>query len=305
MNDKSEGGEPRSEEATDDPSIGHAIRGWLRGLWKAKNGDSTVRDTLEGLIEERVEAEVPFDQDELALLANIFELRGRTVQDVMVPRFEIVAIERNTTLSGVVEAIMREGHSRLPVFSETLDNAVGMVHIKDVIAWRGRDDDFKLNDIGHELLFVAPSMQVLELLLEMRVKRCHMALVVDEYGGIDGLVTIEDLVEEIVGEIEDEHDAEDVPEFSWRSDGGLDADARASIDSFEAMFGPVATIEEHEEIKSLGGLVFSLVGRVPIRGEIIAHPAGVEFEVLDADPRRVKRLRIRRSRAATVANAPA
>ncbi len=305
MNDKSEGGVPRAEEPADDPSIGNAIRGWLRGLWKPKNGDSTVRDTLEGLIEERVDAELPFDQDELALLANIVELRGRTVQDVMVPRVDVVAIERNTSLAGVVEAIMREGHSRLPVFSETLDNAVGMVHIKDVIAWRGRDDEFKLNDIVHELLFVAPSMQVLELLLEMRVKRCHMALVVDEYGGIDGLVTIEDLVEEIVGEIEDEHDAEDEPEFRWQSDGGLDSDARASIESFEAMFGPVATVEEHEEIKSLGGLVFSLVGRVPIRGEIIAHPAGVEFEVLDADPRRVKRLRIRRSRPATVANAPA
>jgi magnesium and cobalt transporter len=301
MNDKSEGGEPQTKKPVDYTSIGNAIWHWLRGLWRAKNGDSTARETLEVLIEERVEAELPFDQDELALLANIFELRGRTVQDVMVPRVDIVAIERNTSFAGVVEAIMREGHSRLPVFNETLDNSFGMVHIKDVIAWRGRDDKFKLNDIVHQLLFVAPSMQVLELLLEMRVKRCHMALVVDEYGGIDGLVTIEDLVEEIVGEIEDEHDAEDKPEFRWRADGSLDADARASIESFEEMFGRVATVEEHEEIKSLGGLVFSLVGRVPIRGEIITHPAGVEFEVLDADPRRVKRLRICRSRPATVA----
>ena len=134
---------------------------------------------------------------------------------------------------------------------------------------------------------------VLDLLLEMRVTRVHMALVVDEYGGIDGLVTIEDLVEEIVGEIEDEHDREDEPDLIRRSDGTFDADARAAIEAFEEQVGRVFTEEEHENIDTLGGLVFSLAGRVPIRGELIGHPSGLEFEVLDADPRRIKRLRVR------------
>lgn len=267
--------------------------GWLKSLFKPKNGEGSARDVLEELIEEREEAEVPIDAEERLLLANILELKGRTIHDVMVPRADIVSIECETGLSDVIDLITREGHSRLPVFQEALDDAIGMVHIKDVLAWRGKDSQFALREIVRKALFVPPSMQVLELLLEMRATRCHMALVVDEYGGIDGLVTIEDLVEEIVGEIEDEHDRTDEPIMVDGPGGTLIADARATIEMLEERFGALVNNEEREDIDTLGGLVFSLAGRVPVRGELIAHPCGLEFEILDADPRRIKKLRLR------------
>jgi magnesium and cobalt transporter len=211
-----------------------------------------------------------------------------------VPRADIVAIPINAPLKEVIDVVMREGHSRLPIYTETLDDAQGMVHIKDVVGWRGRDADFKLADVQRKLLFVAPSMRVLELLLEMRVKRSHMALVVDEFGGVDGLVTIEDLVEEIVGEIDDEHDNDDEPKLEHRRDGSWVADARIELKVFEERLGESFSNEDHEDIDTLGGLVFSIAGRVPIRGEIITLPDGTEFEILDADPRRIHRVRIRK-----------
>ena len=160
-------------------------------------------------------------------------------------------------------------------------------------AWRGADADFSLVGILRKILFVPPSMRVMELLLDMRMKRSHMALVVDEFGGIDGLVTIEDLVEEIVGEIEDEHDRTDGPMLIRRPDGTFDADGRATIEELEAIAGRLLSDDERENIDTLGGLVFSEAGRVPVQGDIIRHSSGIEFEVLDADPRRIKRLRIR------------
>jgi CBS domain containing-hemolysin-like protein len=196
-------------------------------------------------------------------------------------------------LPEVIELMTKMGHSRLPVYRETLDDAIGMVHIKDVLAWRGEDAAFRLAKIMRRVLFVAPSMEVLELLLEMRAKRSHMALVVDEFGGVDGLLTIEDVVEEIVGEIEDEHDRDLEPNLVLRADGTIDVDARAPVEVLEEKFGHKLSDEEREEIDTLGGLVVSLAGRVPIRGELIAHPSGVEFEVLEADPRRIRRLRFR------------
>jgi CBS domain containing-hemolysin-like protein len=169
-----------------------------------------------------------------------------------------------------------------------------MVHIRDVLACIAGERKYDLMQIKREVLFTAPSMRALDLLLEMRLKRIHMALVVDEFGGIDGLVTIEDVVEEIVGEIEDEHDVAEGPKLIQRPDGTLIADARATIEEFEAMVGPVLSAEEREEdVDTLAGLVFALAGRVPSRGELITHPAsGIAFEVLDADPRRIKRLKI-------------
>jgi len=168
-----------------------------------------------------------------------------------------------------------------------------MVHIKDLLLSEVGEGDFNLKSLIRPVLFVAPSMHVLELLLEMRVQRTHMALVVDEFGGVDGLLTIEDLVEEIVGEIEDEHDQEEVPALEQRADGSWDADARVEVESFEGSYGEFLSEDERAEINTMGGLVFSLAGRVPIRGELVRHPAGLEIEVLDADPRRIKRLRVR------------
>ena len=189
-------------------------------------------------------------------------------------------------------AMTKDNHSRLPVYNENLDDANGMVHIKDVLAWHDRDEDFSLTNVLRTVLFVSPSMQVLELLLEMRAKRSHMALVVDEFGGVDGLVTIEDLVEEIVGEIEDEHDKDIEPQLIRETDGSLTADARVLLVMLETMAGEVFAKEKLEDIDTLGGLVFSLAGRVPVRGELIRHSSGLEFEILDADPRRIKCVRV-------------
>ena len=280
--------------ATTDPQ---GSGGWVRSFWRMirrdRSGDSSVRDTLKELIEERDEADQPINDDERLLLANILELRLRTVHDVMVPRADIVAIGVATLHAEIIDIITREGHSRLPVFGESLDDAMGFIHAKDVLAWRNSEAEFSPSRILRKLLFVAPSMQVLELLLEMRVKRAHMALVVDEYGGVDGLVTIEDLVEEIIGEIEDEHDQNEEPALTSVSDGSLVADARVTIESLEEKIGPILNDEEREAIDTLGGLVFSLAGRVPIRGELIRHACGLEFEVLEADPRQIRRLRVR------------
>ena len=188
-----------------------------------------------------------------------------------------------------------QAHSRIPVYRGTLDDIEGMVHIKDVLACLNLVQPLQLKDIVRRVLFVAPSMPILELLLQMRVTRVHMALVVDEFGGIDGLVTIEDLVEEIVGEIEDEHDEDGTPLIAERSDGSFDADSRVPLDEFEERVGQILTEEERsEDIDTLGGLVFFLAGRVPVRGEVIRHDSGIEFEILDADPRRIRRMRISR-----------
>ncbi len=283
---------PSPPDATEESGPISTLSSWVRGLFGHRNGNATVRDTLEELIEERDEAEAPIDDEERLLLANILELNDRTIHDVMVPSADIIGVEIGSGIDQVIELITREGHSRLPVYRETLDDATGFIHIKDVVAWRGRDKEFNLADIQRKLLFVSPSMQVLELLLEMRVQRRHMALVVDEYGGVDGLVTIEDLVEEIVGEIEDEHDRSEEPDLFRREDGAIDAEARVRIDDLEELVGVFVSDEEREDIDTLGGLVFSLAGRVPVRGELIGHPSGLEFEVLDADPRRIKRLRV-------------
>ncbi len=293
---------PRTNGAFNGRSLLTSLGNWLRGWrFRHENGNS-ARDTLDELIEEREEAELPIDEDERRLLANILELRDRTIEDVMVPRADIVGVEVDTSLSDLIEVMTKQGHSRIPIYRETLDDALGMVHIKDVLAWRGKEDEVSLPKIMRPVLFVSPFMRVADLLLEMRVKRCHMALVVDEFGGIDGLVTIEDLVEEIVGEIEDEHDRTNEPSLLARPDGSFDADARVTIEDLEERIGSFVTEEEREEIDTLGGLVFSLAGHVPIRGELITHPSGTEFEVIDADPRRIKRLRIRNPRPSAVAN---
>ena len=224
----------------------------------------------------------------------------------MVPRADIVAVEIETPLAELRELIARRAHSRLPVYRETLDDVVGLVHIKDVVAMSGRTDaEVHLRDILRDVLVVAPSMPALDLLLEMRQSRQQMALVVDEFGGIDGLVTIEDLVEEIVGDIEDEHEADTAPELITRPDGTWLADARVLLEDFEALAGPVRQAEEElDDIDTLGGLVFALAGRIPARGELISHPTGLEFEVVDADPRRIRRLRIRRAQMAGQKGAP-
>lgn len=292
----SEDAQPLSQTAAEPATKSGGLWGWIRSWFGAKNGDSALRDTFEELIEEHEERVDAIDPGERALIENILNLGGLTAHDVMVPRVDIGAVEVNTTLEDLVGLINTEAHSRLPVYRETLDDVIGMVHIKDVLAEMGKQGSFSLRRILRKILFVAPTMPVLDLLLQMQMTQLHMALVVDEYGGIDGLITIEDLVEQIVGEIKDEHDAEEGPELVRSTQGSVVADARVPIERFEEQVGAILTEEERaEDIDTLGGLLFTLTGRVPTRGELVVHQAsGVEFEILDADPRRIKRLRARK-----------
>ena len=277
------------------------IRRWLRKLLGRGNGESQLRETIEeiiGEIEEAIpeeEAATPIGGHERMLLGNILALRHLSADDVMVPRADIVSVDVDTGLDELTRIMSAAAHSRLPVYRENLDDVLGIVHIKDVLKQASSDRPFDLAKILVTVLFVAPSMRALDLLMEMRLKRVHMALVVDEFGGIDGLITIEDLIEEIVGEIEDEHDVDEGPKLTRYPDGSLIADARATIEEFEELVGPILTDEERgEDLDTLGGLVSDLADRVPTRGELIVHePSGVGFEVMEADPRRVKRLRVR------------
>ncbi len=287
---------PDGDENNGSPEGG--FLGILNPFRKRNNGENSVRDTLEELLEEREEQALPLEAEEAKLLKNILGLRERTIEDVCVPRTDICAIAVDAKLEEVVTLMTREGHSRIPVYGEDLDDPIGMVHIKDVIAWQNQAETFNLANICRKVLFVAPSARVLELLLEMRTKRVHMALMVDEYGGTDGLVTIEDLVEEIVGEIEDEHDHPEGPLYVERADGKIDADARWELEDVEEKIGLFLDEDEREDIDTLGGLVFSIAGHVPIRGEVIRHGAsGLEFEILEADPRRIHRLRLQNIQA--------
>ncbi|MFD2234331.1 hemolysin family protein [Phaeospirillum tilakii] len=264
------------------------------GVKRRPRGGETVREALEELIEDREVAENPIDAHERQLLGNILHLRGVTAADVKVPRADIVAVEAQTSQEDLIRLFIACGHSRLPVYRRTLDDVIGMIHIKDLVEVLGQGKPFNLSRLLRRVQFVAPSMRATDLLLEMRLRRTHLALVVDEYGGIDGLITIEDLVEQIVGEIDDEHDPVEEPDIVELPDGTLDADARTPIDAFEARAGEVLTDEEREEVETLGGLVSFVAGRMPGRGELITHSAGLEFEVVDADPRRIKRVRVRR-----------
>jgi len=259
-----------------------------------RNGEGSLRHTLEEIIEEsqRSEDAEPIAENERNLLLNILKLRDLTAEDVMVPRADIVAASADINLEELIGLMSKEAHSRIPIFREHLDDVIGFVHMKDVISSLTGRRTFNIKRVMRNLLIVAPSMRVHDLLLQMRLTRVHMAMVVDEFGGIDGLVTIEDLIETIVGEIEDEHETE-ASLLRASNDQEIIASARATVDELEAMLGPILTEEEREDdIDTLGGLVAYIVGRVPSRSEIILHDSGLSFEVLEADPRRIKRLRI-------------
>src|SRR6202048_5211320 len=276
------------------------LRNFLRLIRRPRDGES-LRETIDEMIEEpSTDGPHPLGAQERVLIGNILKVHNRTAADTMVPRIDIVALHVETPFPEVVNCMVEQGHSRVPVYRETLDDVIGFVHIKDVLGPVAERRETKLAPLLRKVLFVAPSAPILDLLVQMRQARTHIAVVVDEFGGIDGLVTIEDLIEEIVGEIEDEHDVAGGPSLVERSDGSLIADARTPIELLEEHEGARLRPDgDQEEVDTLGGLVSSLAGRVPKRGEVIAHPLGIEFEVLAADPRRIKRLRVRRARAPT------
>jgi len=276
----------------------------LMQLLRGENASSAaMRESLEEVIEESDRKEPALSQQERVMLSNLLSFGELKVSDVMLPRAQIVAADEDTPLAELMSLFREAKHSRLPVYRENLDDPTGLVHVKDVLTLlepNGANDyrltSAKIARIRRPILFAPPSMRALDLLLKMQASHTHLALVIDEYGGTDGLVSIEDIIEEIVGDIADEHD-EEAPALK-RDEDGFVADARVELEDFKAETGvDLATSEADEAVDSLGGLVASLVGRVPQRGEIIAHPSGYEFEVLEADPRRIKRLRIRRGEA--------
>ena len=271
----------------------------LLQILRGENASSAaMRESLEEVIEDSERQSPALSEQERVMLTNMLAFGELKVRDVMVPRAEIVAADETMPLPELVTLFRAAEHSRLPVYRETLDDATGLVHVKDVMALLEfrPDGDYRLADssipaIKRQVLFVPPSMRALDLLLKMQTSHTHLALVIDEYGGTDGLVTIEDIIEEIVGDIADEHDDEGM---ALRRDGTCYVvDARLDLEDFKSETGiDLSTPESDEDVDSLGGLVTSLLGRLPQRGEIITHPSGFEFEVLDADPRRVRRLRI-------------
>jgi magnesium and cobalt transporter len=276
-------------------------------LWKrlmhflrGDNAASAIRESLEEVIEESDRQGAALSVPERTMLANLLKFGELKVKDVMVPRADIVAVEENASLDELVCKFREAQHSRLPVYRKTLDDPVGLIHLKSVLNLLKADGEGRfllsekpIGEIKHDILFVPPSMPVLDLMLKMQTLHIHLALVVDEYGGTDGLVSIEDILEEIVGDIADEHD-EEAPHVHALPGGGFLADARIGLEDFRAETGIAFPLSEDEaEIETLGGLTVAILGRVPQRGEIVVHPAGYEFEILEAVPRRVKRLRIR------------
>lgn len=254
--------------------------------------EESLRDVVAELVEEPT-SQTGATPTERLMLANVLELREKTVADCMLPRASIVAVELETTLQDLITLMTETQHSRIPVYRDTLDDVLGMVHMKDVLDALAHGRRPALHQLLRQVLFVPPTMPLTRLLMQMRQSRHHMAMVVDEYGGIDGLVTIEDLVEEIVGEIDDEHDDVAQPRIVIRADGSLIAEARLTIDDFEERVGPFLSEDERAEIDTLGGLVFLLAGRLPQPGETFTHPAGFAFDVLELEQNRVKRVRVR------------
>ena len=291
----------------------------LRTIFRWKS--STLRADLRDVLEDGA-GESGFSPIERAMLKNILALRERRVVDVMVPRADIIGVQREIALGELMKVFENAGHSRLVVYDDTLDDAVGMVHIRDLVAFmtvratlsgtnnRRRKKplpaglDLKAIDLSmplsaakivREILYAPPSMPVLDLLAKMQTTRIHLALVVDEYGGADGVVSIEDIVEQIVGEIADEHDEDTAPGVVRQSDGSFLADARASLEDVTAIVGEEFDVADiAQEVDTLAGYVATRIGRVPVRGELVPGPGPFELEILDADPRRVKRLRIYR-----------
>jgi CBS domain containing-hemolysin-like protein len=336
----------RQPRLTGDDTVG-ATLGWLTALRTRLGlpGGQTLRDTLADALKGANDSEA-FKPEEREIFLRLLSFGNLRIDDIMVPRADIIAMDESETLEDLLRTFDRSGVSRVPVYNETLDDPRGMVHVKDLLRWMmggaegrpaiegrapvpalrrdgsveprpegvadghveaplqfGRLDlsrSIATSKLRRPVLFVPPSMMAMNLLIRMQSQKVHMALVVDEYGGTDGLVTIEDLVEQIVGRIEDEHDEAEAANIIDDPKLGLIAIARTPVKELEQRVGlALVKPEDEASIDTLGGLVFSLVGRVPVRGELVRHPAGIEFEVLDADPRRVKRVKIHLARGTT------
>ena len=262
----------------------------------SKNLNKDLDQELEQFVAKRINADDSNGKTlshENELLKNLAGLRGITASDVMVPRVDIVSVAMSDDFNEIVKQLIKTNHSRVPVRNESLDDIVGILHIKDVLANLFLKEKQNIKTLLKKPIFVSPSISLLDLLYEMRIKRRHLALVVDEYGGIDGLVTIEDLVEELVGEIEDEHDLSSECRLDKMEDGSIVVEARIMIDLLENFIQSIRKEDLNEEIETLGGFIVSIAGRVPVKGEVIKYsPSGLKFEILEADPRKVISVKI-------------
>ena len=283
--------------ADDDGREPESFFGRLKGLFTRPGDGGEFADSLDA---DTREAAMRLPRARREMIERVIAFDEKRVADVMAPRADIVAVDMETPLDELIRAFAEAGHSRLPVYRGDLDDPIGMVHIKDVVALVAHPesappgDEPILKKIRRALLYVPRSMRVTDLLLRMQASRVHMALVIDEFGGTDGLLTIEDLVEEIVGDINDEHDDDAAPTIVARQGGGWEADGRVEFAEFAATTG--ITLEgDSEEVDTIGGLVVALAGRVPQRGEVLPHPSGYDFEIVEADARKVRKVRIRRT----------
>src|SRR3990167_6334268 len=283
--------------ADDDGREPESFFGRLKGLFTRPGDGGEFADSLDA---DTREAAMRLPRARREMIERVIAFDEKRVADVMAPRADIVAVDMETPLDELIRAFAEAGHSRLPVYRSDLDDPIGMVHIKDVVALVAHPesappgDEPILKKIRRALLYVPRSMRVTDLLLRMQASRVHMALVIDEFGGTDGLLTIEDLVEEIVGDINDEHDDDAAPTIVARQGGGWKADGRFEFAEFAATTG-ITREGDSEEMDTIGGLVVALAGRVPQRGEVLPHPSGYDFEIVEADARKVRKVRIRRT----------
>ncbi len=269
---------------------------FFKNIFNLRNSE-TVRETIEDLIEEASEnGDDNFSEHEQLLLNNILYLKDKKCAQAMIPRANIIGFQKDGTVAELAELMVSKGHSRIPIYGKSLDDIIGIIHVIDLVRYINRDKNVSVEEIANkDVKFVSPSMRVLDLLRYMQINKVHMAMVVDEYGGIDGLVTIEDLLEEIVGDIEDEYDFDEDPVITIQDSQTIIADARAELDEIKE----IAAIDlyqdledENLEIDTLGGLVFHIAQRIPNRGEIIEGAKGIKFRILDVDPRRIKKVMI-------------
>ena len=272
------------------------IRKLFENFFFKKNiENNNLKQSIETVLDSDLKDTEGISKHERLMLLNILKIDGIRSSDIMIPRADIGAVELNDSFEKVLEVFIKEAHSRVPIYEKNLDNIIGMIHIKDLVNYQNQkktETNF-LQNLKREILEIPPSMPVLDLLLKMQLTRLHMGIVIDEYGCTDGLVTIEDVIEEITGEIEDEHDEKNLPMLIKSSVNTFEASARIEIDELHK----VTNVEflnsyDNDDVDTLGGLIFSITGRVPQRGEIIKHSSGTTFEIKDADPMKIKSVKV-------------
>ena len=262
---------------------------------KKNTENNNLKQSIETVLDSDLKDTEGISKHERLMLLNILKIDGIRSSDIMIPRADIGAVELNDSFEKVLEVFIKEAHSRVPIYEKNLDNIIGMIHIKDLVNYQNQkktETNF-LQNLKREILEIPPSMPVLDLLLKMQLTRLHMGIVIDEYGCTDGLVTIEDVIEEITGEIEDEHDEKNLPMLIKSSLNTFEASARIEIDELQKVTNvKFLNSYDNDDVDTLGGLIFSITGRVPQRGEIIKHASGTTFEIKDADPMKIKSVKV-------------